>query len=164
MILARGIPPYDPAKDKYALNAALMALVVAGILWFFPSRARLESIMEQKWPVRAVAYLRQHPVPRPMYNTYAYGGYLVWQLDGQNKVFIDGRADIYERTGVLADYLTISRLGIAAPSLLDAYGIQSCLIEHDEQLRTLLANSSEWQRVYSDNVGVLFIRKQAGGR
>jgi len=164
VILARWIPPYEPAKDKYALNAVLMALVVAGIVWFFPSRARLESIMEQKWPVRAVAYLKLHPVPRPMYNTYGYGGYLILQLDGQNKVFIDGRGDIYERTGVFADYLTISRLGIAAPSLLDAYGIQSCLIEYDEQLRTLLSNSPEWQRIYSDNVSVLFIRKQAGGR
>ena len=159
VILARGIPPYEPAKDKPALNAILMAVVVAGIVWFFPSRARLESIMEEKWPVRAVAYLKQHPAPRPMYNTYGYGGYLIWQLDGQNKVFIDGRADIYERVGVLADYLSISRLGLAAPFLLNAYGIQSCLIDHDEALRTLLEASPGWQRVYSDKVSVLFVRK-----
>jgi hypothetical protein len=158
VILARGIPPYEPAKDKYALNAVLMTLVMAGIVWFFPSQARLESVVEDKWPVRAVKYVEQHPVPRPMYNTYGYGGYLIWQLDGQNKVFIDGRADIYERSGVLADYGTISRVELATPFLLDAYGIQSCLIGRDEALGTLLEASRKWQVAYRDKLSVLFVR------
>jgi hypothetical protein len=164
LILARGIHPYEPTKDKYPLNAILMGLVVAVVIWYFPSRARIDKIMREKWPVRAVDYVKTHSVPGPMYNTYGYGGYLIWQLSGQNKVFIDGRGDIYERMGVFADYLTISRLGVAAPYLLDAYGIQSCLIDHDEPLRTLLDVSPGWQRVYSDNVSVLFVRKQSGGR
>lgn len=158
VILARWIPLYEPAKDKYVINATLMAMGVGTIVWFFPSRAKLESIMEEKWPVKAVEYLKQHPAPRPMYNTYGFGGYLIWQLDGQNKVFVDGRADVYERTGVLADYLKISRLALAGPALLDAYGIQSCLINYDEALSTYLAHSPAWQRAYSDNVSALFVR------
>ena len=62
-IVARWIPPYEPAKDKYALNAILMALVVAGSCGFSPARAGCESIMEEKWPVRAVAYLRRTLLP-----------------------------------------------------------------------------------------------------
>ena len=49
-----------------------------------------------------------------------------------NKVFIDGRADIYERTGVLTDYLSIARLALPAPFLLNAYNVQSCLLERDD--------------------------------
>jgi hypothetical protein len=162
LILACGVPPYEPAKDKYALNAILMVLVVAAIVRFFPSQARLESQMEKRWPVKAVAYLKQHPAPRPMYNNYSYGGYLIWQLDGQNKVFIDGRADIYERVGVLADYLTISRVGHATPFLLDAYGIQSCLIEREEALATLLGASPGWQKIYGDQISVLYVRRPRG--
>jgi len=159
VIVARGIPPYQPTHDKYALNAILMTLVVAAIVWFFPSRARLEIIMEEKSPVKAVAYLKLHPAPRPMYNTYGYGGYLIWQLDGENKVFVDGRADLYERVGVLADYLSISRLGIAAPFLLDAYGIQSCLVNRDDALGTLLSASPGWQKTYGDLHSVLYVRR-----
>jgi hypothetical protein len=161
VIMARGFPPYEPAEDKYPLNVILMAAIVGGVVWFFPSRANLETIMEGKWPVRAVAFLRQHPAPQPMYNTYGYGGYLIWQLDGQNKVFVDGRADIYERLGVLADYLSISRVGIVAPFLLNAYGIQSCLVDQDEMLRTLLANSPDWQQVYNDNLSALYVRRRS---
>jgi hypothetical protein len=94
-----------------------------------------------------------------MYNNYGYGGYLIYELSDTNKVFIDGRADIYERVGVLGDYLTISRLGVAAPSLLDSYGIQSCLVEHDDAIRTLLDVSPGWKRVYSDDQSALFVRQ-----
>jgi hypothetical protein len=159
VILARWIDPYEPGKDKYALNAALMALVVAGIIGFFPSRADLESIMQEKWPVRAVAYLRQHPAPKPMLNSYLYGGYLIWQMSDVNKVFIDGRADIYVRTGVFADYLNLSRLEFPAPFLLNAYGIQSVLLGHDESLVTLLDASPDWQKSYNDPVSVLYVRR-----
>jgi hypothetical protein len=164
VVAARGIPPYDPANDKYALNAVLMTLVVAAIFWFFPSRARLESIVEEKWPVKAVANLKLYPAFLPMYNTYGYGGYLIWQLDGKNKVFVDGRADVYERVGVLADYLTISRLGVAAPFLLDAYGIQSCLIDRDEPLGTLLGNLPGWQKIYGDPHSTLYVRRPRAAR
>jgi hypothetical protein len=99
-----------------------------------------------------------------MYNTYGDGGYLIWQLDGQNKVFIDGRADIYERTGVLADYLSISRLAPTTPFLLNAYNIQSCLIGRDDALATLLAASPEWRKAYSDNRSVLFVRRDQSAR
>ncbi len=159
VILARWIDPYKPAKDKFVLNAALMALVVGGVIGFFPSRAGLESILQEKWPVRAVAYLLEHPAPKPMLNSYLYGGYLIWQMPDENKVFIDGRADIYVRTGVFQDYLSISRVEFPAPFLLKAYGIQSVLMGHDEPLVTLLDASPDWQKTYNDPVSVLYVRR-----
>jgi hypothetical protein len=159
VILSHWIPPYDPGKDKYALNALLMIAVVVGMVRFFPSRAQLESHIAQHWPVKAVQYLKQHPPPRPMFNSHEYGGYLIYSLDGQNKVFIDGRNDIYERTGVFADYRSITWVEPNALLLLRAYNVQSCLIERGEALATLLAASSQWQKVYADERSVLFVRR-----
>jgi hypothetical protein len=133
--------------------------VVAAVVGFFPSRADLESIMEQKWPVRAVEYLRRHPAPKPMLNSYEYGGYLIWQMSDVNKVFIDGRADIYVRTGVFVDDLHIARLDFPAPFLLNAYSIQSVLIGRHETLMTLLDASPKWQKVYGDQISVLYVRR-----
>jgi hypothetical protein len=159
VIVAREIGPYEPAKDKYAFNAVLMTLVAAAVIGLFPSQAKLESIMKEKWPVRAVAYLRQHPAPRPMFNSYGLGGYLIWQMSDANKVFIDGRADIYERTGVLTDYINIARLALPAPFLLNAYNVQSCLLERKDILVTLLNASPGWQKIYGDPITVLYVRK-----
>jgi len=160
-VLGLWVPPYEPAQDKHAMNAILITLVVAAVAGLFPSRAGLKSIMEKDWPVQAVAYLRQHPAPQPMYNTYAYGGYLIWQMSDVNKVFIDGRTDVYERTGVLADYLDISRLDFPAPFLLNAYNIQSCLLGRKDTLVTLLNASPVWQKVYGDPLSVLYVRRPA---
>ena len=159
VILSRWVPPYDAGKDKYALNALLMMAVVVGIVRYFPSREQLAGHIAQHWPEKAVGYIERHPPPRPMYNTYGYGGYLIFALEGRNKVFIDGRADIYERTGVLADYGRIAGVAPIALPLLQAYNVQSCLIERDEALATLLAASSQWQRVYADDLSALFVRK-----
>ena len=41
--LARWVPAYEPAKDKYALNAVLMGLAILGFVRFFPSRQHLEQ-------------------------------------------------------------------------------------------------------------------------
>jgi len=159
VILSRWIPPYDPGKDKYALNVILVTAAVAGMVRFFPSQKQLASRIAQHWPEKAVRYIDQHPPPRPMYNNYGYGGYLIYTLDGRNKVFIDGRADIYERAGVLADYGKIAGVSPITLPLLQAYNVQSCLIERDEPLATLLAASSEWRKVYSDDLSALFVRR-----
>jgi hypothetical protein len=164
VILSRWLSPYDPVKDPHVLNLLLMAAVVAGVIRFFPTQRELERSVAEQWPVRAVQYLERHPPPQPMFNNYGYGGYLIYALDGRNKVFVDGRVDIYERQGVLADYRSIGWVEPNTLSLLRAYNVQSCLIERDEPLATLLAASSEWQKDYADGRSVLFARSKTGGQ
>jgi hypothetical protein len=160
VILSRWIPPYEPGKDKLALNAVLIIAIVVSIARFFPSQTQLESRVQEHWPLKAVQYLEQHPPPLPMFNTYSYGGYLIYALDGRNKVFIDGRTDIYDQVGVLTDYGRIGRVEPIALRLLDVYSVQSCLIERNEALGTLLAASPRWQKVYADGQSALFVRSQ----
>jgi hypothetical protein len=139
-----------------------MAAIVAGIIRFFPSQRQLESHVARHSPVKAVEYILQQPPPQPMYNNYEFGGYLIFALDGRNKVFVDGRADIYERSGVLADYASIAWVEQSALPLLRAYNVQSCLLKQGEPLATLLAASSQWQKIYADGLSVLFVRSQTG--
>ena len=56
----------------------------------------MPATIAKDYPVAAVDYLRQHPHPKGMFNDYFYGGYLIWRLGPQHKVFIDGRGDLYE--------------------------------------------------------------------
>jgi len=158
MILARCVPAYDRAKDKFLLNLALMVAVGAAIVHYFPSRAELQRNIAKTFPVAAVEYLQRHDVPGPMFNNYGFGGYLVLTRAPEHKVFIDGRGDVYERGGVLADYLHMSHIGPGSLEVLKGYGVRSCLLQRDEPLATLLSASPEWQRIYLDNVSTLFVR------
>ncbi len=157
-VFARWLPRYDRKKDKYVLNAVLMASVIALMWHYFPSKASLDKKVAQDFPSQAVEYLRQHPAPGPMFDEYGFGGYLVWS--GQ-KVFIDGRSEVYERVGVLSDYLYIMQLKPGALTVLRNYGVQSCLIGRDTPLATVLAALPDWQRVYWDQTSALFVRRAA---
>ena len=159
-LLARWFPAYQVAKDRFVLNAALLAMVAVGLVAFFPSDREQQRLAGEHFPLKAVEYLRSHPVRGPMLNEYGWGGYLIWALSPQHKVFIDGRADIYEYAGVFQDYLSIIRLDPPTLRLLRKYGIESCLIQRKAPLATLLAALPDWEQVYADDVSVLFVRKQ----
>lgn len=158
-LVARWVPPYDPAKDLQHLNALLIVAILAGMIAFLPSRQELHEGIAKKFPVAAVEHLRQHPVPGPMFNDYGWGGYLIWSLGPQQKVFIDGRADIYEYAGALADYLNIAKVKRNTLFLLRKYDINACLIEPQASLATLLAASPNWEQAYVDDLAVLYVRK-----
>jgi hypothetical protein len=152
----RWLPPYDRKKDHYVLNGLLMAGVVFAMVHYYPSRQDIQRRVSQAFPTGTVEYIRQHHIPGPLFNNYAFGGYLVWS---DQKVFVDGRSDPYERGGALSDYLYISQMKAGAMTVLRSYGIQSCLLERDEPLAMFLTASPEWQRVASDEVAVLFVRR-----
>jgi hypothetical protein len=158
VIVARWMPAYDRSKDKFLLNAVLMVCVLAAMIHYFPSRANLNAKVANHFPVGAVDYLQSHAVPDPTFNNYNFGGYLVWSRGPAHKVFIDGRGDVYERGGVLEDYVHIADLKPGALAVLHGYGIQSCLLERDEPLATVLYASPNWRRVYVDNLAAIFVR------
>lgn len=158
VLLARWMSPYERSKDKFVLNGVLIAVVLVCLIRYFPSQQETQRNVGREFPTRAVAYLKQHPVAGPMYNTYGFGGYLIWALPDK-KVFIDGRGDLYELGGAFGDYLEIAHLRPTAFLLLKAYGIQSCLLERNEPLATVLAAMPEWQTAYSDEGSVLYVRR-----
>ena len=157
-MMARFLPPYQRAKEQYALNAVVMACLAGAMVHYFPSRDLLQKKVEASFPVQAVAYLDSHAVPGPMLNNYFFGGYLVGT---GHKVFIDGRADIYERAGVLADMLALTQMRTRPLAFLERYKIESCLLVKDEPLAVVLAASPMWKQVYRDGTAAVFVREKA---
>ena len=155
-ILSRWVPPYEAAIDRHVLNAIIIALVVIGLVKLLPSKQDLDKMVAKDYPVRAIEYLRQHPQPNEMFNEYGWGGYLIWQLP-EHKVFIDGRGDLYEYSGVFKDYIDIASLNRNTFQLLRKYDVHSCLVQSSGPLATLLSASPEWIRVYNDELSAIFV-------
>ena len=159
MLLVRWMPPYQSRKDRHVLNLASVILLGVGLVLFFPSAQAIHGVVSQSYPDQAVAYMRAQGISGRVLNEYGWGGYLIWSLRAQQKVFIDGRADIYDHGGVLADYMSMTHLKPNTLFLLQKYGISSCLLRRDAPLRTLLAARPDWEMVYQDRVSVLFVRR-----
>ncbi|HLI29682.1 MAG TPA: hypothetical protein VKV79_01120, partial [Terriglobia bacterium] len=157
--LRRWIPPYRLLKDHFGLNGGMMAMIAVGFVWLMPAGARLLRLTVHDYPAGAVAYLHQHPAPARMFNEYGWGGYLIWSLGPQRKVFIDGRADVYEYAGVLQDYLHMTRLAPNTLFLFRKYGIQACLVKRNAPLATMLAHLAGWKRVYEGRISALYVRR-----
>jgi hypothetical protein len=155
-ILTRWTPSYNEAKDKYILNFALMAGIVIAMVHYFPSQSDMEKKVADQFPVHALEYVRQHSVPGPLFNSYGFGGYMI---ESGFKTFVDGRSELFEQTGVLGDYMHITFLQPGALKVLNGYGIRSCLLERDEPLSTVLSSLSDWQKVYSDKVSALYVKR-----
>ena len=157
-IFARWVRPYDPAKDKYLLNVAIIALAIFAMIKFRPSERKLEALVAIDYPVQAVEYLRAHPQPIGRFNEYGWGGYLISQLGTSQAVFIDGRGDLYEHSGVLVDYFEAASGHVGALRVLARHNISSCLVNRFSALAGLLARSSGWKLVYSDELAEIFDR------
>jgi hypothetical protein len=160
-VLARWMPPYEARKDHPVVNAAIIGLALSFVVALIPGNARSENALATAYPTGAVEYLRRHPIPVGMFNEVTWGGVLMWTLGPDHRVFIDGRADIYEYGGVLADYVQIISLQGNPLLLLQRYGIKACLIHRDAPLGTALAASREWRRVYEDKISTIFMRDGA---
>ena len=148
--------PYDPEIDKPALNASIMAVVVASILFFCPTNAALQHRVDQEYPSAALQFMRSQHLDGRIFNQYLWGGYMDWSAP-ESKTFIDGRADIFVYNGVLDDHRRATSMQ-APLEVMDKYKIDYILLQPDQPLTHLLESSTEWKRIYDDNVAVLLVR------
>ncbi|MEJ2006950.1 MAG: hypothetical protein P8Z30_02155 [Acidobacteriota bacterium] len=156
--IAPWFPPYSEEKDHPVLNFALIGLICLGIVRFLPSRTMLRQQLTLRMPVAGVRYLDAHPGLGPTFNSFFWGGYLILDRGPAHKVFIDGRLDIYEYSGVMADYLAITGIQPDYAFLLRKYHVRSCLIHRDSPLATVLLNSPEWKDVYQDKMSIILTK------
>lgn len=79
-----------------ALHASVVILMAAFALVHWISLARHEDSKEaQLFPEQAAAFLRAGDYPRDLFVYYDWGGYAIWKLYPEYRVFVDGRADLY---------------------------------------------------------------------
>ena len=116
------------------------------------------------------AILVLHHVTQPMFNTYEYGGYLIWRLWPGQRTFIDGRA---LSESVFQDYARILYNHDASdgmPSgedLLNRYGIQVIVMNTFEYatgpVYVLAPAQTAWKLVYNDPQALVFMRTPPPG-
>jgi hypothetical protein len=154
------VPPYRAELDTPVINTFAILLMIAGVAHYWSSEKQLQSKVNEQYPVGAISYLHDHPPSGPMVNYYLWGGYVNWK-DPSLKVFVDGRADIFDYSGVFVDYLNL--LGLQQPNtILDKYRARYVLFPHGEPLAYLLEHDHKWKTIFSDQNSVLLERNDDG--
>lgn len=115
-------------------------------------------------PVRAAEFLRDAPPPGKMFNSFAYGGYLLFALGPEMKVYIDGRNDTlypdeFFRQAVLATQ--DSRL---LNALLEHWNIDFAVLYCPEMAcarYVQLHRDPGWALVHLDDQAAVLVRRTA---
>jgi hypothetical protein len=134
-----------------------MALAFLVIMWGFPTPQNLVRQVDYASPVRAAEFIQTQHLSGNMLNDYVYGGYLIWALP-THPVFVDGRSDVFEATGVLAEYGNWAMVQSDPNTLLDKYNIGFCIMRRTSPMAHVLPLLVNWKLAYSDNLSVIFIR------
>jgi hypothetical protein len=150
------VPPYRRELDTPVINTFAILIMITGIAHYWSSQSQLQRSVDDQYPLQATSYLRAHPPSGPIVNYYLWGGYLNWK-DPNLKVFVDGRADIFEYSGVFKDYLSLLLLE-EPDSILDKYKAHYVLFPLHEPFTHFMERDANWKTVYRDQISVLFER------
>jgi hypothetical protein len=168
--LAAFLPRSRPDARMRAVAAALAALALAALGWsvassrFYRWDGRTHEtglgMLEGSFPVHAAVFIDEHELPGALYNDLTPGGYLAWARPNGEKVFIDGRLEVYDR--FYAAYSAALRDASLWYSQAEQFGINTVLLFHGWGNRhpaiSGLNEDPEWSLVYFDETSVLFVR------
>ena len=118
---------------------------------------RQPQVEAQHFPAAAVAYLQAHPAAGPLFNLYDWGGYLIWKLNPQTLVFIDGRADLYGES-LMRQFADTYDLKRDWQKALQTWRIRTVLVNPDSALAVALRNAPGWEVGYSDSQALVLER------
>lgn len=173
-LLESRIPPMG-RKSAPAVAAGLV-IVLLGFLGSQGSLFQLRAA-EWKFPAEAAQFIQDTKPSGRMFNTYEYGGYLIWELGPEIQTFIDGRA-LNER--VYRDYRSLL-YGAEDPAqtkalrrrLMEQYGVGYVLMNGFEYVSGVVyplilelgdPDEQDWKLVHSDAKAVVFVRNTPGNQ
>jgi hypothetical protein len=147
--------------------AAAIALIA------FTADHRL-GVAPERFPVQAVARLRETGLPGNIYNPDQFGGYLIWSFYPERRTLTDGRNELH-RT-FIPEYARARRDQRAWTALLAKYRIDLAVEEYRAPLEvrehgtgkiTMMAASlaywprDDWALLAFDDAGMVFARRKA---
>lgn len=145
-----------PTRAQVWMHATMLVLALAAVA-AKASTVLPEAVNTRQFqaslPVGAVEYMKAQQPEGQMFNSYNWGGYLIWALP-EYPVFADGRTDLYGDE-VLGEWLRIANAEPGWEQALAARDVRLVLLEPGWALSKLLPLAG-WQTLYEDKDTLLF--------
>ena len=160
-VWGRENPPFSkPRRSSSLLNWILLGLVCVAALVkiIIPLMPQTNLQAEQAgMPYDAVEFVKSEQPDGPMFNSYNWGGYLMYKLWPQYPVYIDGRTDLYDDT-FIRRYLGVMAADDGWHNVLDDDGVNMVFIENSSNLDKFLRHAESWRELYRDEMAVIYER------
>jgi hypothetical protein len=152
-------PPRGLLPRRMWISLPVAAVLIAGIglIAFGASNAHLHSQLTSKYPVEAADFVRHHHYSGPLYNSFNWGGFLIWSLPGL-PVSMDGRTNVHGDQRIERALATLAAREDwrADPELAAAHVV---LVERTSALSEALRGERRFRLVYEDALATVFLRE-----
>jgi len=113
------------------------------------------------FPEQAAAFMERQRLDGRVFNSYQFGGYLMWRRWPANQVFIDGRYDaILFDEGLLEEYAEAHHVPAALDRLAEKHAFEILILDAEPASRMEhIQNNPTWARVYWDPVAEVYVRR-----
>jgi len=148
------------SRFRPLFNGAVVILMAVFALAKWVSLARYQDAREaEQYPQKAIALLRAGDYPRRIFVYYDWGGYAIWKLYPEYRVFVDGRADLYG-DDLLGQFTTAVQLRTGWREVLDSWKVEAVLVPPACALAQALLLDPNWHAALSDSKAILLLRTQ----
>ena len=158
-------PAKAPAGPRPLSSAKLVfsGLVLVGLAVFTVTRIKTVAASQaqaeaEHFPDAAVQFLALHRLPGPILNHYNWGGYIIWKLYPDYRVYLDGRTDLYGDAFMKQFAATYYVTEPDWDKPLKIWDIRTVLVPPESPLVAALNGRPGWRQVYADSQAVLLTR------
>jgi hypothetical protein len=153
--------PPRSSRLRPLFNALVVILLAVFALVRWVSLARSQDAREaEQFPQKTVAFLRSGDYPRNVFVYYDWGGYAIWKLYPEYRVFVDGRADLYGNDH-LRQFTTAVQLRTGWREVLDRWKVDAVLVPPACALAQALLLDPNWHTAFRESKAILLVRTQA---
>ncbi len=142
-----------------ALCGGIVAVIGLIVAVRHVSNANVEREAAKLFPIDAARFVAAHDYPGPLYNDFNWGGYLIWALP-QYPVALDGRTNLHGDERILR----FGRIWAGSPTWIDDPDLNDAgvvIAGAEMPLTAILLQDDRFERVYQDDVALVFVRKAA---
>ena len=129
-------------KLNFHLVPVCAILIMTGISLAAPDKLNI-GLNQTRYPIEIVDHIKAGNIHGNLFNEYGWGGFLLWALPDQ-KVFIDGRMDVYQRK-ISDPYKKIINLEPGWEEIIQEYDIRHILVPKKWPIALFLKHvSNDW--------------------
>ena len=164
MVIA-DFPAPEPERDRplswsnwAAVSAASVLLLALAMQNTDFTTRGLDRVISSQYPVDAVNFLRRNPVRGPLYNTFDWGGFLIFYMP-QFPVSIDGRTDLYgDATNEQYNATQEAEPSYVNDATLNQAGV--VILQNKFPLAKMLPLDPRFRVIYRDDLATVLVRNQ----
>jgi hypothetical protein len=145
-----------PSVQKYLnVSLAITFLIAAMIKISLPiNNGYNQKTLAENYPSTAMSYIASNMESGPIFNSYNWGAYLIWELYPEYRSFVDGRTDLFDDE-ILEQYLAAWRGEATWEAIFNQWDIEIALIEPTSPIAYKLRIEG-WHLEFEDSKSVIF--------